>query len=144
MNVMFQRKFEKPISIVQIKVFCIVVFLCFFCAHYCSFALLAIIKTAKWQRTHINKASNINKMINYNYEIMAKKSRYNAILNFLKNYNFELSRSHSFQLYKITFASLKYLYPHKIQTFLWWSWLIWLSATFKCEKLTGLIYSFSQ
>ena len=34
---------------------------------------------------NINKALNINKIVNYNYDIMAK-SRYGVRLNFLKNY----------------------------------------------------------
>ena len=37
--------------------------LCFFSAYYSSFALLTIIMTTKWQSTHINKTSNINKLI---------------------------------------------------------------------------------
>ena len=34
---------------------------------------------------NINKALNINKIMNYNYDIMAK-SRYGAVLNFPKNF----------------------------------------------------------
>ena len=59
--------------------------LLFFCVYYFSFALLTTVRTTKWQRAHINKASNINKIMNYNYVIMAK-SRYDAILNFPKKY----------------------------------------------------------
>ena len=69
----------------KLKFFSLFFSLCFFCVHYFSFAILTIIRTTNWQRAHINKASNINKIINCNYEIMAK-SRYDAILNFPKNY----------------------------------------------------------
>ena len=69
------RKFEKLILCFQIKVFLIVFSQCFFCVHYFSFALFTIIRTTKRQRIHISKASNSNKIINYNCEIMAK-SRY--------------------------------------------------------------------
>ena len=90
--------------------------MCFFCAHYFSFALFAIIRTTKWLRTHINKVSNIKKIINYNYEVMAKNqdiTSYHGVVYWILNYpklnfvilnfpkkifNFELSRSHSFQL----------------------------------------------
>ena len=53
--------------------------MCFFCAHYFSFALFAIIRTTKWLKTHINKVSNI-KIINYNYEIMAKNQDITSIM----------------------------------------------------------------
>ena len=83
-NVMFLRKFKRPISCFQIKVFFLsFIFLCFFCAHYFSFALFAIIKASKWQTTHINKFWNINKIIIITMKSW-QKSRYNAILNFPK------------------------------------------------------------
>ena len=64
-NVMFLRKFERPISGFQSEVFSLLFFsLCSFCVHYFSFSLLFIIRPGtKWQRTRINKASNINKII---------------------------------------------------------------------------------
>ena len=37
--------------------------LCFFSVYYFSFALLTIIRTTKWQSTHIKKTSNINELI---------------------------------------------------------------------------------
>ena len=102
-----------------------------------SFVLLTIIRTAKWQRKHINKASNINKIINHNYEIMPKIKIWRHI-EFSENlFNFELSRS-------LTFAALKYLYAHKTQISLWWYWLTWLSARFRSEKLTGVMRVLSQ
>ena len=83
-NVTFLWKFKKPISCFKLKFFSLVFSLCFFCLHYFSFALLTITRTTTWQRTHINKGSNINKIINYSYEILAK-SRYDAISSFPKN-----------------------------------------------------------
>ena len=61
LNFVFIRKFKKAISCFQIDFF--FYFLCFFCVHFFSFALLTIIRTTKQQRTYINKASNINKVI---------------------------------------------------------------------------------
>ena len=55
----------------------------FFCVHYFSSTLLVMIRTTKRQRT--NKASNINKIIYCNYNIMTK-SISDATLNFPKNY----------------------------------------------------------
>ena len=63
----------------------LVFFSLFLLRHYFLVALLNIIRTTKGQRTHINKAPNINKIIYHNYDIMAKW-RCEAILNFLKNY----------------------------------------------------------
>ena len=85
LNVMFLRKFKKPMSCFQIKVFFIVFFLYFFCVHYFLFALLIFIRTTKWQKAHINIASNIYKVIHHNYKTMAKIKRW-VILNFQKNY----------------------------------------------------------
>ena len=65
--------------------FSLVFFSVFPLCHYFLFALLTIIRTTKGQRTHINEAPNINKIIYYNYDIMAK-SRCEAILNIPKNY----------------------------------------------------------
>ena len=141
-NVMFLRKFKKPISCFQIKVFFIVFFLCLssvfiiFHSHFWP--------SSEQQRTHINKTSGVNKIIDYNYQIMAK-SRYDAILNFPKNYlissylGVTLSSCNTKDNFCYT-----YLYAHKTQTFLWWCWLIWLSATFRSEKLICLIRAFSQ
>ena len=85
-NVMFLRKFKKPILPFQITGFILVFFcLCFSCVHYFSFALLTIIRTTKRQRTRINKVSKINKIICYSYDIMTK-TRYDAILNLPKNH----------------------------------------------------------
>ena len=86
----FSRKFKKPILCFQLEVF-FLFFLCvfsafslrFFCVHYFSSTLLVMIRTTKRQRT--NKASNINKIIYCNYNIMTK-SRSDATLNFPKNY----------------------------------------------------------
>ena len=61
-NVMSLRKFKRPMSGFQIEVFCFFS-LCFFCVHYFSFSLLTIIRAIKRQRTRINKASNISKII---------------------------------------------------------------------------------
>ena len=71
-------------------------FRCFLYVHYFSFALSSIIRATKWPRTHNNQASNINKIINYNCEIIEKIKIWPHI-EFPEN-NFELSRSHSFQL----------------------------------------------
>ena len=84
-SVMFLQKFRKPISCFQIKDFFIVCCSVFLLWSLFLFARLTIIRTTKWQRTHINKGSNINEVINYNYEIMAK-SRYDGISNFPKKY----------------------------------------------------------
>ena len=63
-NVMALRKFKRPISGFQIEVFSLLFFsLCLFCVHYFSFTLLTIITATKRQRTRINKAPNINKII---------------------------------------------------------------------------------
>ena len=79
---MFLRKFKKTILCFQVEVFFLVFFsLCFFCVDYFSFAFLTIVRATKWQRTNINKASNINVIINYNYDLW-EKSRSDAILNF--------------------------------------------------------------
>ena len=67
LNLLFLRKFKKPILCFQIEVFSFCFFLCFFCVQNFSFALLAIITTTKRQGTHITKVSNINKIIYYNY-----------------------------------------------------------------------------
>ena len=63
-NVMFLRKFKRPISCFQTEVFSFPFFsLCFFCVHYFSFALSTIIRTKKLQKANINKGPNINKAI---------------------------------------------------------------------------------
>ena len=83
MNFRSLRKSKKAISCFQIEFFFLVFFsLCFFCINCFSFTLLTIIGTAKWQRTCINKVSNINKITNYD---ITAKSRYDSMLNFLKN-----------------------------------------------------------
>ena len=95
--------------------------LCFFCVHYFSFALLTIIRTTKWQRTHITEASNINKIINCNYEIMAKMKIWRHIKFSKKNYLISSYLGVTLSSRNIkTFASLKYLYAHRTQTSLWW------------------------
>ena len=64
MNLMFLRKFKKPISCFHNEVFSFLSFSpCFLSAYYFSFALLTIIRATKWQSKHINKTSNINKVI---------------------------------------------------------------------------------
>ena len=68
----FAKNEEMKLSCFQIKILFIVFSLCYFCVYRLSFALLTIIRTTKWQGKYINKASNINKIINYNYDIMAK------------------------------------------------------------------------
>ena len=84
--------------------------------HYFSFTLSTIIITTKWQITNINKALNINKIVNYNYDIMAK-SRYGVRLNFLKNYViWSYLGVTLLVIYKITFESLSNFYSHKTQT----------------------------
>ena len=128
----------------KLKFFSLFFSLCFFCVHYFSFAILTIIRTTNWQRAHINKASNINKIINCNYEIMAK-SRYDAILNFPKNYLISSYLGVTLSSCNIqdNFASFKYLNARKTQTSLRWCWLTWLSAMFRSEKLIGVIRAFS-
>ena len=82
---MVLRKFKEPILCFQIEVFFLILLsLRFFCVHCFPFALLIIIRTTKRLRTHINKASNISKIIYDNCGIMVK-SRYDTILNFPKN-----------------------------------------------------------
>ena len=118
------------------KLFSLFIFsLCLFGINCFSIAVLTIIRTTKWQTTHINKASN--KIINYNYDIMVKP-RYDAILIFPKNYLIfsYLEVTLSILTYKITFASLRYLYSHKTQTCLWWCWLI---SNFSVVMVTDLI-----
>ena len=133
MWILFLNKFKKPILCFQAEFFFLVFFsVCFLCVHFFTFTLLFIIRATKEQSTHINKASNINKIIYYNYGIISE-SRHEAILESL----FPLLT------YKIIFASLRYLYSHKTQNFLWWCWMIWLSATLCSENLTGLICAFS-
>ena len=85
MNVMFLRKLKKLMLCFHIEIFSLVFFSVFPLCHYFLFALLTIIRITKGQRTHNNEAPNINKIIYYNYEVMAK-SRCEAILNILKNY----------------------------------------------------------
>ena len=76
-SLMFLRKFKKPISWIQIKVLLL-----------CSLFFIRTFgyyQNTKWQRrTHINKAPNIDKIINHNYEIMAKIKI--SLLNFPKSY----------------------------------------------------------
>ena len=130
----------------QYRVFKLKFFHCFFsvfffCVLYFSFALLTNIRTTRWQKTHIDMASIINKIIIYNYEIMVKIKIWRHIEFSEKLFNFELSGSHSFQLehkrslllHLSTFASLKCVYAHKTQSSLWWCWLIWLSPTFSSQ-----------
>ena len=66
------------------------------------------------------------------------KPRYDAILIFPKNYLIfsYLEVTLSILTYKITFASLRYLYSHKTQTCLWWCWLI---SNFSVVMVTDLI-----
>ena len=47
----------------KIKFFPFFFFSVFFSVYYFSFALLAIIRTTKWQRKYINKTPNINELI---------------------------------------------------------------------------------
>ena len=84
-NVMFLRKFKKPISCFQIKVFFIVFFSVFLLCSLLFIRNFDYHQNNKVEDGSYHKASNINKIITYNYEIMAKL-RYDAILNFLKNY----------------------------------------------------------
>ena len=88
-------------------------FLCFFCVHFFSFALLTIIRITKRQRTHINKASNINKVI-------------------------------TMRLWQNQDMTTYLIFRKKIQTFLWFCWIILFSATISSQKLTDLICVFSQ
>ena len=60
-NVMFLRKFKKPIS--RWSFFLSYFSLYFFSVYYFSFALLTIIMRTKWQSKRINMTSNINKLI---------------------------------------------------------------------------------
>ena len=106
-----RRKFKKAISCFQIEIF--FYFLCFFCVHFFSFALLTIIRTTKRQRTHINKASNINKVI-------------------------------TMRLWQNQDMTTYLIFRKKIQTFLWFCWIILFSATISSQKLTDLICVFSQ
>ena len=132
---MFLRKFKNPIVYFQIEAFFLIYFFSvFFCI---SIAVLTIIRTTKWQTAHINKASNISKIINCNYDIMVKP-RYDVILIFPKTYLIfsYLEVILSILTYKITFASLRYLYSHKTQTCLWWCWLI---SNFSVVMVTDLI-----
>ena len=74
-NAMFTRKLKKVISCFQIDFFSLLFFsvflqcylclyLCFLCFfYYFPFALLPVIGATKRQRAHINKASNINKIL---------------------------------------------------------------------------------
>ena len=66
------------------------------------------------------------------------KPRYDAILIFPKNYLIfsYLEVTLSILTYKITFASLRYLYSHKTQICLWWCWLI---SNFSVVMVTDLI-----
>ena len=110
----------KKYRVLKLKFFSLFFFLCFFGVHYFSFALLTIIRTTKWQRTHINKASNINKIINYDHEIMTKSSVTPYWIFQITILCLVILESlFPVVTYKITLASLKYLYAHKTQTFLW-------------------------
>ena len=71
-------------------------FLCFFCVHFFSFALLTIIRTTKRQRTYINKASNINKLITMALWQNQGMTPYWIFRE--KKFNLELSRTHYFHL----------------------------------------------
>ena len=94
---MFLRIFKKLILPFQISIFSLLFSLCFFCvslfdslcflssSHVSSVSItfyshIYDYLITKRERTYINKASNINNIINYNYDIMAK-SRYEAIFN---------------------------------------------------------------
>ena len=79
----------------------------FFKVYYFSFAFLIINSTTKWQRTHINKTSNINKLIT----ISSWRNQDKCHIEFFeKLFNLDLS-SHFF--HKVTFASFRCLYSHK-------------------------------
>ena len=64
---MFLRKLKKPTLCFKIEVFFLVFFFVFLLCLLFAFTLLTIIRTTKWQGTHINKASNISKTIYYNF-----------------------------------------------------------------------------
>lgn len=81
-NVCFQENSRNQYCAFKLQFFSCF-FSAFFCVHYFSSTLLVMIRTTKRQRT--NKASNINKIIYCNYNIMTK-SISDATLNFPKNY----------------------------------------------------------
>ena len=95
-NVMFLWKFKKPILFFQIKVFFIVFF---FGVSYMFIIFHSYFRVSSEQqsgRGHITIRLQIYKIINYNCEIIEKIKIWPHI-EFPEN-NFELSRSHSFQL----------------------------------------------
>ena len=84
-NVMFIRKFKKPISCFQIEVYSLLFFSVFLPSSLVSFALLIIIRRKKKQRTHVNKAANISKIKTMKSTCPDNKHQIiNAILNFPK------------------------------------------------------------
>ena len=62
-NAIFIRKSKKVISCFQIEVFLLVIFLCVSSVFPSFMALFTIIRTKMRLRVHINKVSNINKII---------------------------------------------------------------------------------
>ena len=146
-NVMFIENSRKICRFFKLKFFSCYFSLCFFCVHYLSFTLLTIIITTKGQRTHVNKVSNINKIINITSWRNQDKTPYWIFRKLYKSFMlFGVISQSLFPLvtYKITFASFRYLHSHKAQTSLWCCWVIWLSATTGYQKQTDLTCTFSQ
>ena len=134
----FYENSRNQYRVFKLKFFSLLFSVYFFCVHYFSLALLTIIRTTKRQRTHLNKDSNINKIIYFVIMKSWQKWRYDAILNFPKNCIIS-----SYLGVTVSSCNIKdnfcFTYAHKTQTSLWWCWLIWLSGTFRSEKLTGLV-----